>query len=172
MLRQTLVIKFGRGRLELSGSPTAGEALELTTQERRLEHDTRRLSEDGVIVHKDGEAQLGRQGHTLSEKHRQEDARRYRLIEEMQQTSSRWRAASSASAGTGAAPSAGEAAAPGAGEAASAGAGEAASAGSQSSYRPRSSFSSIAARAIGQGPRSRRHRSQNTPQTVRARAQQ
>ena len=122
-----------------------------------------RLNEDGVIVHKDGEVQLSRQGQTLNEQHRQGDARRWLIQWEMQQTSSRWRAASSASAGTGAAPSAGEAAAPGVGEAASAGAGEAASAGSQSRSRSRSSFSSTAARAIGQGPRSRRHRSRSTP---------
>ncbi len=87
---------------------------------------------------------------------------------------SRKRAVASASAGAGAAPSAGEAAAPGAGEAAapgageaaSAGAGEAASAGSQSRSRPRFSSSSIAARAIGQWPRSRRHRSRSTPRQL------
>ena len=60
----------------------------------------------------------------------QEQLRRQRLSEEMQQAGSRKRAAASASAGTGAAPSAGEAASPGAGEAASARAGEAALAGS------------------------------------------
>ena len=66
----------------------------------------------------------------------QEQLRRQRLSEEMQQAGSRKRAAASASAGTAAAPSAGEAAAPGAGEAASAGVAEAALAGSQFNRDP------------------------------------
>ena len=192
LFRQTVIVQFRRERLELDGGPTAEESLALTTIERRLESETFRLNAYGVIVLNGREVQLGRHDLALSEKYRLEDdwedqMRRYRLIEmyarrwnveitgrdkhrhqrtseAKQQTDSRTIEVASASAGAGAAPSAGEAAAHGAGEAASAG--------SQSRSRSRSSSSSIAARAIGQWPRSQRHRSRSTPQTVRARVQQ
>ncbi len=168
LLRATLVIQCRRERLELDGSPSAEETLALTIQERRLESSMRRLNEDGVVVLKDREMQLSRHDQTLNEKYRheedwEEERRRYRLTEDMQETASRWRAASSASAGTGAAPGAGEAAAPGAGEAASAGAGEAASAGSRRRSRSRSMSMASSVQVDGQRPRRWRQQRPITP---------
>jgi hypothetical protein len=165
LIRAALLIGCRRERLELDGSPSAEEILELTTQERRLEYEMKRLNEGGVAVFRDREVQLGRLGIQAIRKFTQAEDWEEELRE--QQLASCWRAGSrkravaSASAGTGAAPSAGEAAAPGAGEAASARAGEAALAGSRSGSI--SSSSSIAVRVIGPWPRSRRHRRRSTP---------
>ena len=62
LIRATLLIGCRRERLELDGSPSAEGILELTTQERRLGYEMKRLSEDGVAVFRDREVQLNRFG--------------------------------------------------------------------------------------------------------------
>ena len=86
MIRAALLIGCRRERLELDGSPSAEEILELTTQERRLEYETKRLNEDGVAVFRDREVQLSRLDIHVNRKFMQaedweEDLRRYRLTE-------------------------------------------------------------------------------------------
>ena len=86
MIRATLVIVCRRERLELDGSPSAEEILEFATQERRLEYETKRLSEDGVAVLRDREVQLSRHGIQMNGKYMraedwEEGLRRYRLTD-------------------------------------------------------------------------------------------
>ena len=106
LLRATLVVQCRRERLELDGSPSAEETLALAIQKLELEYKMRRLNEDGIVVLGDQtEIQLNRRGKQMDDmiwraEECQEQLRRQRLSEEMQQAGSRKRAAAPASAGT------------------------------------------------------------------------